>query len=305
MLLIKDTLRHDAFPLPNMSGLEATAVCLQLQNQKRLIFVSTYLPPTITIAQADLDAVFSSQCPVVLAGDFNCKHIAWNNVTVNSNGDSLLAYCLNKAISINYPDQPTHYPYNSHPSVLDIALSHHCTTSKPQAISTLSSDHDPIVFKVHLRPELLPPKVFYDYNRANWPLFRSYLDQSLDPKPTILLPPDLDRAITSFTQTIQQAATTAIPRIPRPEPTLHCLPTYSSMQTQELLPTSIPTNSLSPESQPIYPLFVGLYNVPQWSPKHQMDLFSPLITITTHPILETQPLLHQISNHHSPTQLSR
>ena len=130
MLLIKDSLLHDAFPLPKMSGLEATAVCLHLQNQKRLIFISAYLPPTITIAQADLDAVFSSHCPVVLAGDFNCKHIAWNNVTVNSNGDSLLAYCLNTAISINYPDQPTHYPYNSHPSVLDIAVSHHCTASK-------------------------------------------------------------------------------------------------------------------------------------------------------------------------------
>jgi hypothetical protein len=73
-----------------MSGLEATAFCLQLQNHKKLIFVSTYLPPTATITQMDLDAIFAPHFAVILTGDLNCKHVSWNNASVNKNGSSLI-----------------------------------------------------------------------------------------------------------------------------------------------------------------------------------------------------------------------
>ena len=99
----------------------------------------------------------------------NCKHVSWNNASVNKNGSTLLPYCLYKAITINYPNQPTHFPYNSYPSVLDIALSQRCTTSKPQSVPALSSDHNPIVFKVLLHPDFSAPRILYDYKHANWP----------------------------------------------------------------------------------------------------------------------------------------
>jgi hypothetical protein len=211
MLLVNTNLRHDAFPLPQLTGLEATAVCLQLHNHSQLIFVSAYLPLAATIAQTDLDAIFSLHDAVILAGDLNCKHVSWNNASENKNGSTLLSYCLNHAITINYPNQPTHFPYNSYPSVLDIALSQRCTTSKPLCIPALSSDHNPIVFKVHLHSDLSTPRLLYDYRYANWPLFRSSLDLALDPHPTIQNTIELDHAITTFTQTIRQAAAQAIP----------------------------------------------------------------------------------------------
>ena len=34
LLLVNSSLRHDTFPLPPMTGLEATAVCLHLQNNR-------------------------------------------------------------------------------------------------------------------------------------------------------------------------------------------------------------------------------------------------------------------------------
>jgi len=113
MLLVNTNLRHDTFPLPQMSGLEATSVCLQLQNNSKLIFVSAYLPPTTTITQTDLDATFAPHDAVILTGYLNCKHVSWNNASVNKNSSTLLSYCLNNAININYPNQPTHFPYNS------------------------------------------------------------------------------------------------------------------------------------------------------------------------------------------------
>ena len=51
----------------------------------------------------------------------------------------------------------------------------------------------------------------YNYKRANWPLFRSSLDLALDPHPSIRNSTELDLAITTFTQSVLQAATQAIP----------------------------------------------------------------------------------------------
>ena len=113
MLLVNNQLRHDSFPLPPLSGLEATAICLQLQNYGQLLFISAYLPAAAAIAPSDFDAIFSLHNTLVLAEDFDCKHVSWNNASVNRNCSILLSYCLNKAITINYPNQHTYFPYNS------------------------------------------------------------------------------------------------------------------------------------------------------------------------------------------------
>ena len=211
MLFVNNNLCHGSFSLLPPLRLEATAICLQLQNHNQMLFVSAYLPPAVTIVQTDLDAIFSLHDAVVLAGDLNCKHVSWNSASVNKNGSTLLSYCLNKAITINYPNQPTHFPYNSHPSVLDIALSQRCTTSKPQSVPGLSSDHNSVVFKVHLHPDFSAPRILYDYIHANWPLFRYSLDTALDPDPPIQTTTELEDAIATFTRPVQQAAIHAIP----------------------------------------------------------------------------------------------
>jgi len=53
--------------------------------------------------------------------------------------------------------------------------------------------------------------MFYDYKRANWPLFCSALDAALDPDPPIQATIELDYAVTTFTRSVQQAAIHAIP----------------------------------------------------------------------------------------------
>jgi len=69
MLLVNNQLLHDSFPLPPLSGLEATAICLQLQNHRQMLFVSAYLPAAAAIAPSNLDAIFSLHNTIVLAGD--------------------------------------------------------------------------------------------------------------------------------------------------------------------------------------------------------------------------------------------
>jgi len=90
MLLIKNNLRHDQFYLRNLAGLEASAVYLYPRNHRKLLFVAAYLPPTSALSPMDLDHIFSQNGSVIIVGYLNCKHVSWNNASVNRNGRALL-----------------------------------------------------------------------------------------------------------------------------------------------------------------------------------------------------------------------
>ena len=179
MILIKHNLRHDQFNLRNLTGLEASAVYLYPRQNRKLLFVAAYLPPTSLLATTDLDHIFEQNDSVILVGDVNSKHVSWNNTSVNRNGRTLITYCIDNQVTLSYPDQPTYYPHHTAPSVLDIFLTKRCPLSKPKAVSALSSDHNPVVFKILLQPTTYTPRVQYNYRQADWHLFRANLDLPL------------------------------------------------------------------------------------------------------------------------------
>ena len=116
MLVINNKIRHDQYCLPNhLTGLEVTAICLYLQNHRRVLFVSAHLQPTSIHLLSDLDSIFTQHDSVIPVGDLSSKHAAWHNTSGNRNGRILLSYCINKDITLNNPDQPTHFPHNSTP----------------------------------------------------------------------------------------------------------------------------------------------------------------------------------------------
>jgi len=95
--------------------------------------------------------------------------------------------------------------------LLDIVLTKHCSVSKPMATPSLSSDHNPIVFKIQLLPILTTPRMVYDYKHADWKLFKSTLDGTSPRNPTLLSTADLEQAVIAFETAIRHVATTAIP----------------------------------------------------------------------------------------------
>jgi hypothetical protein len=168
-------------------------------------------PPRSTLSPADLDRIFSQSDSTIIVGDLNCKHVSWNNTSVNRNGRAFLTYCIDKGVTLSYTDQPTYFLHHFDPSILDIALTKRCPLSKPKTVPALSSDHNPIMFKILLHPTTFKPRIRYIYPHADWPLFQTTLDLALDrdlPVHTIL---DLEHAITIFETSVQQAAHSAIP----------------------------------------------------------------------------------------------
>jgi hypothetical protein len=82
-------------------------------------------------------------------------------------------------------DQLTFFHINFQPNVLDIALSKQCIPSKPLSVPALSFDHNPVLFKILLRPSFSEPLPILDYMLANCPLLRSTLDQLILTNPRI------------------------------------------------------------------------------------------------------------------------
>lgn len=212
MLLVKHCVRHDHFILPETSTLETVAVYIHLPQRQRILIVSLYNPPGNTLCREGLETVFSNESPVVLLGDFNSKHPAWNCTTTNRNGRVLLDYCIERSVTINPPELPTFVPPREQGSVLDIALSRGCHMSTPHSIPALSSDHNPVVCKLRAHHRTKENRTVLDYGQANWPLYLSRLNHFLAQCPHIRNDTDLDRAVHYFTASVLQAAAVAIPR---------------------------------------------------------------------------------------------
>ena len=138
--------------------------------------------------------VFFPHLTVVLVGELNCKRTNWNCISVDRNGRTLL-YCLSQNIPFYYPDHPTYFHNSFQTSVLGIALSNHCILSKQLPVLALSSDHNPVLFKILLRPSVSESPPILDYTHANWPLFRSTLDQLIVTNPCISDLTDLEHTI--------------------------------------------------------------------------------------------------------------
>jgi hypothetical protein len=115
-------------------------------------------------------------------------------------------------ITISAPLYYTHYPSLGQTSTLDVVMYTGCNISTPQTISPLSSDHNPVVYKVRLTPHHTARKQSYDYHRANWTQYQHILAAILQNPPRIKGERDFDRALHTVTATILMAAEQTIPK---------------------------------------------------------------------------------------------
>lgn len=161
--------------------------------------------------------VLSTNGPIVIAGDFNAKHSAWNNVNYCRKGSDLYKLCNEKNYSIHAPDDYTLIPHNGgKPSIVDFAISKMLNgASKPIAISDLSSDHFPISFVI--RGDIIEPsRKIFNYKKADWQKFRELTTEKIiqinTESQSFGSPKELDEIVDSFTTSISESAEQAIPK---------------------------------------------------------------------------------------------
>jgi exonuclease III len=167
IMLVKHGIFHDQININGITNLETVSIMVHSALGSRIQIVSGYNPLNREIKITDLDAIFGKNHPVILAGDLNSKYTAWSCDTPNKNGNTLLQYCMDRALSIRAPTLPTHFPTKGSPSVLDSAIAKGCTLTDPHSLPQMNSDHNPVVFKIRWAPVVEKQRRDFYYNAAN------------------------------------------------------------------------------------------------------------------------------------------
>lgn len=154
----------------------AEAIFVKIHSHRRdYVISSIYCSPSASRRDAlsFFDKVFSIRGPVVLSGDFNAKHHAWNNTHTDGRGSDLFRLANTKLFMIHPPDGPTLIPGVGVPSAVDFVLTKSIQgVSDPVVFNDLGSDHFPLSFSVPFNGDLLDFRVF-NFRKANWKKFRS------------------------------------------------------------------------------------------------------------------------------------
>ncbi|GIX72900.1 putative RNA-directed DNA polymerase from transposon X-element [Caerostris extrusa] len=95
-IYVKNSLNHYQLPTPQMNGIEATIVNLQVTDNTKVPSASTYCRHSATFPVDDLSKLLNMQPHVIVAGDFNAKRTSWHNTSNSTRGISLNKHIRNR-----------------------------------------------------------------------------------------------------------------------------------------------------------------------------------------------------------------
>lgn len=147
---------------------------------------------------------------VVIAGDFNAHHVAWNCRNSSAKGEALLNICTRHNVQISAPLDPTREN-----AVLDFVLSKNVAILEvPITITEYCSDHFPVLFTIPLRAALpgQPVATVPNFLKADWLEFKLFIHRRLDSNLKIDTMEQLEKAVIDFTEITSSAIDKTIPK---------------------------------------------------------------------------------------------
>ncbi|GIX98063.1 RNA-directed DNA polymerase from mobile element jockey, partial [Caerostris extrusa] len=206
-IYVRDTLVHHRIQTPRLEGIEATIINIEFNNYPPVTFISIYKKHhNRDFPTADLAKLLNISNNVIIAGDFNATHKAWNNAKNSKHGTQLYKFISNRRdIQIIAPNTHTHLSQQARAShtILDFALFKNIPfTHSIETLNDLSSDHLPIVIKIDINGT---PRSAPQLHTTNWNNFNFYLQNTPLPISKITNTNDADTAVTNFTNTLHDA----------------------------------------------------------------------------------------------------
>jgi exonuclease III len=135
---------HNHVELPPLVSVEATGVCIPIDNSEVLLEV-VYKSPGRAWSDADIIELLNFRRKSNLAGNLNAKHPFWNSIISKPSGVKLLNLLHINEFEISAPQCFTHYSPTRNGDVLDIVV--HKNVRLPEVIvcDILDSDHIPVI----------------------------------------------------------------------------------------------------------------------------------------------------------------
>ncbi len=214
-------LKHKHIALPPTKVIEAVAISVETPFGE-VVFISVYFPGTGVTKQIleqyrrDIRTLTSIRSPYYICGDLNSKHRMWNNVNGNAAGFILHQEMSRNPFNVLHSPTPTYFPSQRgrQPSNIDLVLTNdllpvnHISTS-----SDLISDHRAIEFTLEVEVNHFNHrKRDYRFDLANWPLFKSYVNEKIVLPAPLNSRSDIDAAVENLSNIISDAMKAAIPQ---------------------------------------------------------------------------------------------
>ncbi|KAL4125873.1 hypothetical protein QTP88_010110 [Uroleucon formosanum] len=207
-ILIRNKIKHQHFPIPVLHSLEATAVLIDFNNRSILI-VSAYQPPSRTMHIADYDNLMNLHNNIIMAGDLNSKHTNWGCRVTNPNGNKLQKYISTSACIVSAPSTPTYFPsdMNRLADILDILVtkSIHFNVAQ-ESLSELDSGHNPVIIHLNSPLQFYRPNVTLFKGKPNWCTYSDYINNKLVIPKNITTVLAADKIAEHFTEVVTNAA---------------------------------------------------------------------------------------------------
>ena len=206
--------------------LELVSVSIKFNN-KETIIISYYNPPQTTLNYRVFEQLSKKACDFILCGDLNAKsnQIGCHNNTSTASGKvvekifSELNVCL-----VNDDASPTYRKVikdEVYTELLDLIICSYSLYSKVKSSMVfqnkfLVSDHLPLEIEIETRTASLPvlnsAAGKYDFNKANWELFKTELINKAKTHSSAILGANDINVINRFVvKSISEAATSSIP----------------------------------------------------------------------------------------------
>lgn len=218
-LFVHNSIPHSVVKTISLDHSEAIVVEFSNNNSQKIKIASIYCSPSANNIEANefFHKLTSIPGSVIVSGDFNAKHKAWNNSKNCNRGSNLLRICNQKNFTIFSPDSPTLHPSRGDVSVVDFVISKLFANISPiEVINDLSSDHFPILFNIDFDFPFESEKKSFNLAKANWRAYRERLEihtVTLSEKyQSFSNESDIDECIVELNSAIKDAAEQSIPR---------------------------------------------------------------------------------------------
>lgn len=158
-------------PFTKNPNVACTIENLGIQLQDGTALIGVYNRPANNFRPDCIHDLLTYTRKIILIGDFNAKHRQWNCNVPNTNGTTLTDYLDgHNNCTLHYPPEPTHYPENAMtPTTIDLMINKYVPNATTLfSHSQLSSDHNPIYFKLYTNAEKNPPRKVTSYKNADW-----------------------------------------------------------------------------------------------------------------------------------------
>ena len=156
----------------------------ELGNTK-LIISNVYIPPASSCSNgyhSSIEHLLTTPDTLIL-GDFNAYHPSWYSRSTDTRGRKMADSINGSDYGILNWDSPTRVPPNAEPSSPDVSLASASliTSCSWQTLSTLSSDHLPILIRLQMKSpsNLGLRRTYVNLKKANWDRYRQEVEAAL------------------------------------------------------------------------------------------------------------------------------